>query len=152
MRLTEVAFSADGALALTASVDCSVRAWVVATGNCLRALTGHSKLVSSLVRQLRYLFTAYVRLYILATGSAEALIDHRAGRFRVLGQCRTRHRLGRRFREALAAAFFPERHPFWRQGSRRWQLRGLSDSCGLRCCDERRGGKDAGGRGACCRR
>lgn len=64
-RLTEVAFTPDGVLALTASVDCTVRAWTVATGNCLRSLTGHSKLVSSLVRvkkRSRATFLARMRI------------------------------------------------------------------------------------------
>lgn len=50
-RLTDVGFTADGELALTASLDCAVRFWAVATGNCLRALSGHTKLVSSLARE-----------------------------------------------------------------------------------------------------
>eukprot|EP00443_Scrippsiella_acuminata_P055905 CAMPEP_0115393900 /NCGR_PEP_ID=MMETSP0271-20121206/11989_1 /TAXON_ID=71861 /ORGANISM="Scrippsiella trochoidea, Strain CCMP3099" /LENGTH=111 /DNA_ID=CAMNT_0002817555 /DNA_START=548 /DNA_END=880 /DNA_ORIENTATION=+ len=40
-------FSFDGALALTASIDCSAKIWIVTSGECLYTLAGHSKPVFS---------------------------------------------------------------------------------------------------------
>jgi WD40 repeat protein len=40
-----VAFSPDGRLLATASIDSTARVWDPATGDCLRTLTGHAESV-----------------------------------------------------------------------------------------------------------